>query len=256
MKYIEPIVQSELYQKLFNNNEKTQNLETIEFIKDGNVILTCFKNDILNNSLKTPDVFDFIIYSKPEFESNNKVNYKKLLYKYPINEEDFIIENTDYRFMLTEINIDNNIIKLDLNKDDYNYFVVDNKIDKYFLTYFLKKYHNYDTEKILENYTLKIIDENICIKETDNFETIILNKKNYDVDCDLNLSFNNTFYGKKVSESIPFSNENSDNESEYSDLPDLELITDDYRVIDDQDFNCDFDCEEEEVEEEYIDNFS
>ena len=94
-----------------------------------------------------------------------------------------------------------------------------------------------------------IIDENICVKEIENFEEIVLYKKNYEI----NGFLNNTFNCRKLSISIPFSNENSDNDSEIFDLPDLELIKDDFSLINNQDFNGDF---TDEKEEEYIDNFS
>jgi hypothetical protein len=76
------------------------------------------------------------------------------------NETIFKIEPLNYNPILFEIVINDTTIKIDLKDDNkfYNYLVLNNSLDKCVITYFMKKYYNID---ITENYTLKILDENI-----------------------------------------------------------------------------------------------
>ena len=61
---------------------------------------------------------------------------------------------------MTEITIDDKKIVVHFTNDKYNYLIVNNKLDKGFIIYFLKTHYN-DLVKDLqtENYTIKIIGQ-------------------------------------------------------------------------------------------------
>ena len=191
--------------KLFTPN--IDSLETIEFIKDGNIVFSTNKI----NSFDFVDIipsFDFILYTKIFQQSADK----KIMYEIPTKESDFKIEKTNYKFMLIELFIENKVYKIDLSTNIYNYYIVDNKINKAFLLFYLKKHLNNDCIKTpLENYSLKIMDECICIKNCEINDEIILNKTDYQV--------NKIDYFISEKRDILSEKEEKGNNEQYEDLP-------------------------------------
>ena len=101
--------------------------------------------------------------------------------------EDIICEETKYKFILSEITIGDKTTKIDFKTDNYNFMVVNNKINATFIYYFMKKYYNYEGESCFD-YTLKILDQNVNELFLDKqkevefglnaYQIIELNKKN------------------------------------------------------------------------------
>jgi hypothetical protein len=231
--FLEPIFQIEF----LKNNSFVPTiklpLETLEFIKNGKVIYYCLKNNLYEIREKEVPEFDFILYSSSDPECSEIIN-KKMLYHYPLNKEDFIIEKTNYILMMTEISIEESEkekeqhIIIDLISKKYNYFIVNNKINAAFLTYFLMKYHNYNLTS--NKYNIKIIDENIHVKNVNGFafEEILFNKNNFEINSHTHtrhfVNISTSFDGKKISDYISFSNSHSSDLD--TDLPDLEDLKD------------------------------
>lgn len=145
----------------------------IEFVKDGDVFYKCYKSDIcnINNVLD----YDFIIYS-------DKKN--KIIYKEPPSDFTFNYTVSKAKIILSEMNmsLDRSVddcvsFKVQFYCDEYNYFVVNNVLDRKFLIYFLKKHYLCRIDKsdmcLLQSYMLQIIDDNVKIitmKNNDSLE--------------------------------------------------------------------------------------
>ena len=96
--------------------------------------------------------------------------------------------NLDYdistiKFMLLEVNLNDKTYKITLKSDTYNYYIVDNILDKRFFIYYLKN-HNTDTitneemESIKDKINIKLIDNNVNVRELEiTDEKIIVIKK-------------------------------------------------------------------------------
>ena len=224
--FLEPILEIDF----FKNNSFVPTVkvasEIVEFIKDGKVIYHCLKEKLYELT-KVPE-FDFILYSSPDSESSEIIN-KKMLHHYPLSKEDFLIEKTNYVFMLMEISVEESEkeqeepIKIDLVSKKYNYFIVNNKINAAFLTYFLMEHKNYNLSS--NKYNIKIIDENIHVKNVNGvaFEEILFNENNFEINSHSRqfVDISKTFDGKKISDYISFSNSSADSDVDYTDLPDL-----------------------------------
>ncbi len=89
-----------------------------EFIKNGERL-----------SIDEASVCDFALFSW--LGDNNKCVNKKIMYD--INEPLTVSECSDIKFMLVEMRIrENNVYKVDLKTDDYNFYLVGNKLTRQF----------------------------------------------------------------------------------------------------------------------------
>ncbi len=143
-----------------------------EFIKDGKAIN-------LFNEIETD--YDFRIVSWMD-EKNNYIN-KKLVYDKHSDTSCLSLES-DIKFMLIEIKIGENNApyKIDLKTDNFNYYLLENKFDKQFFIYYLKKYLEITEINYDEKISLKIIDHDVNTFEmdfTDKNESIVLKKNGY-----------------------------------------------------------------------------
>jgi hypothetical protein len=89
-------------------------------------------------------------------------------------------KQANYKFIMTEITIDDKKFLIYFTTDKYNYLIVNNNIDKHFINYFLKTHYN-DLVKDLEieNYTIRIVDHNVNITEFDSSKTLIIKETEY-----------------------------------------------------------------------------
>ena len=234
VKALEPYMDNEIVKNMMKLFESDKTICDLEFIKDGVVVFRCMKENLFNESLFIPTNFDFIIYS----EQTPKTVNKKLYYSIPKNlETDFQVVTTDYKFMLFEVVIGNESVKINLDTEAYNFYVVNNIINHVFLLYYLRTYCSQLFEKNslenIQNYKIKYIDDSICIKEAEKYVEFLLKKTSYE----LIESFDKAFDGKKISDSIVFTQDLCNDEStdkisdteldeDYVDLPDLIPIDD------------------------------
>jgi len=148
----------------------TERITTKEFIKDGQII---------NIKDESETNIDFILYSWLNY-GENCVN-KQIIYD--LNKPITITEYSNIKFILIELKLENNLIyKIDLKTDEYNYYLVGNKITKKFFIYYLKKYLNININN--EKLILKILDNNINSIElefSDKNKGILLEKNNYKI---------------------------------------------------------------------------
>jgi hypothetical protein len=194
-------------------------VENFEFVKESTVLYSCSREEFTRlNSTTLPTDFDFILYSKPDPEV--KCINKKMFYSLPITHDK--VEKTDYQFVLTEVIIANECIKIDLLTNSENYFIVRNRIDRSFILYYLKKYHAFIFDKYsleeIQNYKLNIIDHAIDVKELTKDSQIIFHKNTYEI---LETKKEFELDNKKISDSIFFAQELDEDEEDYTDLPDL-----------------------------------
>lgn len=186
---LNPFFRSEFFQipfitKLFTKNNDIK--KDVEFIHNKKVIhlanineLTSEKNYFLNLSFK----YDFIIYSKCH-DISSKISDKIIFNKFP-NKEDFNYENSNIKFILSELVIGDKSIKVDFKTDSYNYYIVNNVFEQSFLKFFIKEYY-FDEIKDIENIEekldsmiLKIIDHNASTETFDKENIVKIEKKNY-----------------------------------------------------------------------------
>ena len=164
-------------------NKIDDNQDNVEYILDGKVIYLTSKEKIVNHIVNIVKE-DFIIYS--DYASANSENIcinKKIIKTDSIcSDKVFVYEVSDIKFMLCEVYIGDNIYKINLKGDKYNYYLVDNIIDKKFIIYYLIEFYNEDFYKSTDKFILKIIDNNVNICEldiTDIFSYIQIKKDCY-----------------------------------------------------------------------------
>ena len=89
-------------------------------------------------------------------------------------------KQADYKFIMTEIIIDDKKIVVHFTTEKYNYLIINNNINKYFIDYFLKTHYSELVKDLeIEKYTIKIIDHNVNIIEFDNTKTLIIKETEY-----------------------------------------------------------------------------
>ena len=174
------------YSKLQLEFMKTQNTITVyvKSIPFLNNLLTYMNT---NNSIYTYTNVNDDLTICDKFIQEDDLHYKIILHYKPDDEKRKITETisfkkADFKFIMTEISIDDKKIVVHFTSDKYNYLVVHNKLNKNFINYFLKTHYN-DLVKDLEieNYVIKIIDHNVNIVEFDNTHTLLINKTGYEI---------------------------------------------------------------------------
>ena len=98
----------------------------------------------------------------------------------------FVFEQTKYTFIMIEFKWGEKVYKIDLKTDKYNYYMVDNVLNKEFFIHYIK-YHLSDLTKDTDQYqcSIKIIDADINVIEFDftdnNNKSIILRKEEFTI---------------------------------------------------------------------------
>jgi len=169
----------------------------LKFMKIQNNIITYansapFLNNLLtymkpntNVATYTNVMYDLTICSK--FNEEQHLDYKLILHYNPDDEKKKYIESlkteqADYKFIMTEITVKDKKLVIHFTNDKYNYLIVDNKLNKNFINYFLKTHYNDLVEDFeIENYSIKIIDHNVNIIEFDSTKSLLINKTGYEI---------------------------------------------------------------------------
>lgn len=162
---------------------KYKNLNDVEFILDGKVFYSTTRENIVNHIVDI-DKKDFIIYSDYVTSNNDKCTNKKIITNEITTYKDFIYEVSDIKFMLCELVVGEKTYKINLKSDieNYNYYLVDNIINKKFLIYYLIEFYNEDLNKSTDKFILKLIDHNVNMCEidiTDDSNHIEIKKDSY-----------------------------------------------------------------------------
>ena len=170
------------YSKLQLSLIKTQNTVTtyVKSMPFLNNLFTCTKYKCTFTSVNDK----FIICNK--FNEEHNLDYKIIIRFNKILDWEYdyyeLLEHkqANYKFIMTEITIDDKKFLIYFTTNNYNYLIVNNNIDKHFINYFLKTHYN-DLVKDLEieNYTIRIVDHNVNITEFDSSKTLIIKETEY-----------------------------------------------------------------------------
>ena len=174
---------SDISNNIYSSLSETENKNTIEFIKNGEVIKTIkcggFNCDELISAYE--DDFDFLIYSHlNEANCANKVISQKG------EEINVKYELSNVSFILVEFQIDDTIFKINLKNEKYNFYVKGNKLSFEFFMYYLK---NICFEKQIyltseNDVSLHIIDQDVNAFEldlNDGIQSITIEKESYSI---------------------------------------------------------------------------
>ncbi len=93
-------------------------------------------------------------------------------------------EPANYKFVMTEICINDKCIPVNFVTDHYNYLMVNTLIDSNFIKLLLKTHYSSSFDNLseidmIDRYTIKIIDNNINIVNFDNTQKLLINKNDY-----------------------------------------------------------------------------
>ena len=116
---------------------------------------------------------DTIEYNNPETNYDFVITTQNKLYS--INLDKF--EESNGKFIFTEITFSNEKIKINFKTDTYNYYLVGNVFDKKFIVYFMKRYYF----RIVDNYTIKIIDNDVNTNSFDETQKVVFTMNNYEL---------------------------------------------------------------------------
>ena len=168
----------QLYSTKFYDNIKYK-LSLWNIIKKNNAKYQVIKNnnsyDIFlkdMNNYTSLTCMDYIVYTDQTTNIYNKVFYFNI-------PTDFNYNKCNYRFILVNLNIFNTTYAIKLYSENENYFVTNNRLNKYTLSYILNNQFNKTIEN--EPYILEFIDQNIEMKVVTEKDEIIFNPDDYTV---------------------------------------------------------------------------
>ena len=146
--------------------------KNIQFIYEDEVICVTNTKRMLED---IPYLYDFIIYTM----KNERNTLKKLIHGGPIDDK-FVCEVSNIKFILVEIEFDNQTLKIDFNPNQRdNYYVVGNIYNATFIRYLLNTYYLVDT--LPDEYKLKIIDHSVNWIEVDETKAVKIEMDGYSV---------------------------------------------------------------------------
>jgi len=179
---------------LFRTESKAIYYSKLEYYNNG--MLVSVNNDIikeLNNFVKPDNIeYDLIIYSDynkyQQLKCINKLCINKVCYEsFPDN---LNYEVTNFKFFSLTLIFQEVSYNLDLFSENYNFYIVNNFINKDFLYYFMinviKISNSISISKEEFKYNLVLIDHNVSVHNFDHTHEIIFLKDGYGVFCDKN----------------------------------------------------------------------
>lgn len=148
-------------------------------INNGNIITHTNNTYLYSLDMK----YDFFIHKKTNNDDICNYLNEKIIYNIDNYNHNSDFEPSNIKFMLIEFYIGKNNYKINLKTDDYNFYLINNKLTKDFFIYYIKNrlYIN-DNININDECYVKIIDHNICINKivfTDKNEYILIKKDDY-----------------------------------------------------------------------------
>lgn len=159
---------------------------TIEFIKNGNVILRSHSCGLVKDIqiFKSNNiVVDFMLYTHIETDKNTTyINKIQLSTHAPSPSLEY--RRTNYKFLHIGCILDNtdDEFTISLQTSDYNYYIENAIINKQFIFFFLKEYHSlHINNTTFDNlsYILTIIDHNINRITLNSDQQMTLQKDSY-----------------------------------------------------------------------------
>ena len=89
---------------------------------------------------------------------------------------------SNIKFLSIELDYNNNKYLINLKDKNYNYYVVNNCLNKTFFKYYAKNILQLNIDEDNFNYTITIIDDNVKIINVLPSQSIIINKNNYQIE--------------------------------------------------------------------------
>ena len=135
-------------------------------------------NDVIEDiQTKIGTEYNCIIYTDLTNKCANKIFYRQLT-------SNFAYEISNIKFLALMISYgDKCNVLIDLFTEEYNFYIVNNVIDKFFVMYFIKNVFKDTSIGKIENikYTLTLYDENVQITTLDETDIITINKNDYSI---------------------------------------------------------------------------
>lgn len=143
---------------------KTQPIQNqICQIRAGNVCVKNYTTDIANY-FEHDEASFYLFVDNEHMSESGRIN--RVVLRSPPFSNNY--ELSDTRFLLFEVKIHDTFYKINLSGETYNYYIVNNIVDKHFLVYFLKHYRVYnltdDDIRNIKSFTVKTIDQNVNVK--------------------------------------------------------------------------------------------
>ena len=194
---------------LWNIIKKKNNIK-YQVIKN-NYTCEVFLKDLYILNCNYCNYIDYIIYT----DQTSPISNISFYFNIP---NDFIYTKCNYKFISVNLNISGTCYDIKLHSENENYFITNNRINKFTLSYILKNQFN----KIIENepYTLRFIDQNVNREEITEKDEIIFNLDNYIIKPLIinKFIFNHTITSDKIIES----KSKSKSELDYNQESDLD----------------------------------
>ena len=157
-----------------------------EFVKDGEIIGSFTSEDVISPDFVVPsdNSYDFFIYS----DYTNECTLKTINRNISSVKPPAVVSSV--KFILSEITIGidagiDKTIKISFATNKYSYLVKNNIIDNKFLKYFMKKHYSNEIadndRHLLQDYKLKIIDNDVVIKVYDSSSQIVIFEDSYSI---------------------------------------------------------------------------
>ena len=177
-----------MYRQIKNNSSVNS---LVEQLKSSNNIEVVLNNQVINHlnkesvCSKLPFENTFIIYSEsePMTSRTNKIIIHNFSESSPKNVFEYKLCNYMFISTIVYLEVKSLIINYDLKLfcSGDNYFVADNKIDKYVISYLLKQQNNVNCNPEKCKYKLNIIDQNANMIELSEKDVLYLHKDNYEI---------------------------------------------------------------------------
>jgi len=150
----------------------------LEFLYEGNLLtsLNFDKNNKDINIDKAPLKYDFIVCS--DSTTINKICVSNI---HHYIEYDFDFEITSFNFISLQLLYKENNYNIELKNDKYNFYIVNNVLDKNFFTYYLKYILNLDNLEKDISYKLELVDQDVNVRYLTENHSIVLNKQDYSI---------------------------------------------------------------------------
>lgn len=152
----------------------------LEFFYQGNLVtsLDFDKNnkDFTTNNI-VPLKYDFIVCS-----NINQLNPVNKICVSSLNDSTvFDFETSDFMFISLRLFWKENNYTIELKNDKYNFYIVNNVLDKHFFTYYLKYILNLDNLEENITYKLELLDKDVNVLLLTDKDKIVLNKQDYTI---------------------------------------------------------------------------
>jgi len=155
-------------------NYYTKDDNNIEIIKDSQIFVSTTIDKL---DKKRPCLMDFIIYSNKN-NSTNQVN-KILYFDMPNN---FLYEKCKFKFIYIILTFSRDEeYTLELFDENENYFIKNNKLNKYLFCYLIRNRFGVIKNEDNVNYKLRIMDQDVNFIDLNEKQEILLDVDSYSI---------------------------------------------------------------------------